>query len=84
MNTKLTLTIEKSVIEKAKKYARKKDKSLSDIVENYLKAVTKDIPEDTENEITPTVSKWRGAFKSDVDFDAKEDLTHRLSEKYLK
>lgn len=42
MNTKLTLTIEQSVIEKAKKYASQKGRSLSDIVENYLKVVTKE------------------------------------------
>lgn len=40
MITKLTLTIEKSVIEKVKKYAREKERSLSDIIENYLKAIT--------------------------------------------
>ena len=40
MITKLTLTIVKSVIEKAKKYAREKERSLSDIIENYLKAIT--------------------------------------------
>lgn len=31
MSTKLTLTIEKEVIEKAKKYAKEKNRSLSDI-----------------------------------------------------
>jgi len=36
MNTKLTLTIEESIIEKAKSYARKNGRSLSDIIENYL------------------------------------------------
>jgi len=36
MTTKLTLTIEDTVIDSAKKYARQKGKSLSDIVENYL------------------------------------------------
>ncbi len=39
MNTKLTLTIEQSVIETAKKYAREQGRSLSDIVENYFKAL---------------------------------------------
>ena len=42
MNTKLTLTIEQSVIEKAKKYAKEKERSLSDLIENYLKAITKE------------------------------------------
>ena len=39
MNTKLTLTIEQSIIEKAKKYASGKGRSLSDIIENYLKII---------------------------------------------
>ena len=42
MNTKLTLTIEDDVIKKAKSYARSKGRSLSDIIENYLKAVIND------------------------------------------
>jgi uncharacterized protein (DUF3820 family) len=42
MNTKLTLTIEKTIIEKAKKYAKVNGRSLSDMVENYLKAITKE------------------------------------------
>ena len=40
MNTKLTLTIEESVIAKAKKYAKDKYRSLTDIIENYLKVLT--------------------------------------------
>ena len=34
MNTKLTLTIEQDVIEKAKKYAKDKVRSLSSLIEN--------------------------------------------------
>ena len=49
MNTKLTLTIEKDIIEEAKIYARDKGQSLSDIVENYFKLLTKD-----NREIKPT------------------------------
>jgi hypothetical protein len=40
MTTKLTLTMEDKVIDSAKKYARQKGKSLSDIVENYLKSIS--------------------------------------------
>lgn len=39
MNTKLTLTIEKEVIEIAKKYAKEKGQSLSAMVENYFKLI---------------------------------------------
>jgi len=41
MLTKLTLTIEKDVIERAKEYAHGKNKSVSRIVEEYLKNVSK-------------------------------------------
>jgi len=83
MITKLTLTIEKSVIQKAKKYAKEKERSLSDIIENYLKAITADeIGE--EIEITPLVKSLKGSFKAPKDFNYKEELTKALSEKYLK
>ena len=42
MNTKLTLTIEETVIVRAKSYARSKKSSLSNLIENYLKAVIKE------------------------------------------
>ena len=82
MNTKLTLTIEQSIIEKAKKYARKKERSLSDLIENYLRALTSEELE-KENDITPVVRSLRGAFKMPENFDYKKELTDRLSEKYL-
>jgi hypothetical protein len=82
MNTKLTLTVEQSVIRKAKDYARKKGRSLSDIVENYLKTITKEDP-DNVIEITPAVKSLRGSFKVPADFDYKEELKKQLSEKYL-
>ena len=83
MITKLTLTIEKSVIQKAKKYAKEKERSLSDIIENYLKAITAD-EIDEEIEITPLVKSLKGSFKAPKDFNYKEELTKALSEKYLK
>jgi hypothetical protein len=42
MNTKLTLTIEQALIEQAKKYAKGKGRSLSDLVGNYFKAIVKE------------------------------------------
>ena len=80
MNTKLTLTIEQSVIKKAKLYAKEKGQSLSDIIENYLKAITteKKIDED----ISPLVHSLRGSFKAPESFDYKKELSKGLSEKY--
>ena len=82
MNTKLTLTIEQSVIERAKKYAREKERSLSDLIENYLKAITKEKkPEPAKD--TPIVQSLKGSFHISDNFDYKKELTEKLSEKYL-
>jgi hypothetical protein len=81
MNTKLTLTLEHSVISKAKKYAKLKGHSLSDLVENYLKVITKE-SEGSEIEITPIVKSLQGSFKAPPDFDYKKELTKSLSKKY--
>ena len=82
MNTKLTLTIEKTVIDRAKKYAREKDNSLSDIVENYLKVITKE-QDNPDIKLTPLIKSLKGSFKVPQDFDYKKELSRRLSEKYL-
>ena len=82
MNTKLTLTIEQDIIDRAKKYARQKGRSLSAIVENYLRILTKD-QEFKEVEITPLVRSLRGSFKAPDDFDYKEELSKELTRKYL-
>ncbi|GAA4801942.1 DUF6364 family protein [Olivibacter ginsenosidimutans] len=82
MQTKLTLTVEQSVIEKAKKYARKRERSLSDLIENYLKSL---VAEETINkeELSPTIISLKGSFKMPKNFDYKLELTDRLSDKYL-
>ncbi len=82
MNSKLTLTIEQSTIEKAKKYAKKSKRSLSDLIENYLKALTVE-EQKTANEITPLVKSLKGAFKMPENFDYKKELTDQLSKKHL-
>lgn len=82
MNTKLTLTIEKTLIEKAKRYAKGKGRSLSDIVENYLKIIIRK-NDKAAIEPTPIAKSLRGSFKAPVDFDYKKELTKKLSEKYL-
>ena len=76
--------MEKSVIEKAKQYAQKKERSLSDLIENYLKALTNNESDKIiEDELSPTVKSLRGSFKMPKNFDYKKELTNILSEKYL-
>jgi hypothetical protein len=82
MNTKLTLTIEQTIIEQAKKYANGTGRSLSDIVENYLKALTRE--DDVESiALTPIVKSLKGSFKTPESSDCKKELAKRLTEKYL-
>lgn len=83
MNTKLTLTIEQALIEKAKNYAKGRGRSLSDIVENYFKAIVREEDEVKQEVKTPIANSLRGSFKMPKDFDYKKELTDRLSEKYL-
>ncbi|HEY5511445.1 MAG TPA: DUF6364 family protein [Prolixibacteraceae bacterium] len=82
MNTKLTLTIEQSIIEKAKKYANEKGRSLSDIIENYLKAITRE-DHNESIELTPIVESLKGSFKAPKNMDYKKELSKRLTEKYF-
>ena len=81
MNTKLTLTIEQAIIKQAKIYAKEKGRSLSEIIENYLKAITKE--QKTEEELTPLVKSLRGSFKAPESYNYKKELSKGLSEKYL-
>ncbi|RZJ48282.1 MAG: hypothetical protein EOO44_21310 [Flavobacterium sp.] len=80
MTTKLTLTMEDSVIDSAKKYARERGKSLSDIVENYLKSIA--TPDDNTEIISPKVLKMMGVIKLPQDYDYKQDLRNALTKKY--
>lgn len=82
MNTKLTLTIEQTIIEKAKNYARNRNRSLSDLIENYLKALTQDDLQKDEEKIS-NIQSMKGTFKIPKDFDYKKEISNRLSEKYL-
>ncbi|MDP5076537.1 MAG: DUF6364 family protein [Nonlabens sp.] len=82
MNTKLTLTIEKEVIEIAKEYAKEKGQSLSEMVENYFKFVTVRRMKIKEKHLSPKVRKLRGIIKVDDDFDYKKMLTEELFKKY--
>jgi hypothetical protein len=82
MNTKLTLTIEQTIIEKSKTYANVKGRSLSNIVENYLRAITNEVNIESI-ELTPLVKSLKGSFKAPKNIDYKKELSKRLSEKYL-
>jgi len=87
MDTKLTLTLNKDIIEYAKKYAASNQTSLSDLVENYFKALTIAEPE-VNYQInqpikTPIVDSIVGSAKYVELEDLKTEKTNRLEAKYL-
>jgi hypothetical protein len=82
--TKLTLTIEQSIIKKAKKYAHRKKKSVSKIVEEYLRSVSgeRDNFNLKDHEINaPITESLVGMFK-DSGKDYKDMLAEARIEKY--
>jgi hypothetical protein len=84
MLTKLTLTIDESVIEHAKKYAQGKNRSVSRIVEEYLEnlSANRDQGRITENIKAPITDSLSGMFK-DPGIPYNELLDDAMQEKYL-
>ena len=81
MTTKLTLTVEESVIKKAKLYAKHTGRSLSDLVENYLDNLTE---EKADNEqVSPKLKKIIGAVKLPADFDEDKLLREYFEKKHF-
>lgn len=82
MNTKLTLTIEKEIIEVAKEYAKDKGQSLSEMVENYFKLITVNRREIKPEELSPRVQRLRGIMKINKKLNHQQIVTEELSKKY--
>jgi hypothetical protein len=82
MDSKLTLNIDKDVARKAKVYAKSNGRSLSDLVENYLKLLTRN--SSIENsQYTPRVKSLLGCITLPEDFDYKKEVADYLTKKYL-
>lgn len=85
MSSKLTLSVNEKVIEEAKQYARTQGKSLSNIVEEYLKSLTATASRSKEVGLTKIVRQLKGSVKIPKDFKSyKSTLEDAYLEKYLK
>lgn len=78
MNTKLTLSLKKSVIEKAKQYAKNSNQSLSQIIESYLEKITTNKPEFGDSEL----DSIRGIIKLPKNFDLKKEVKKQRINKH--
>jgi Family of unknown function (DUF6364) len=77
MQAKLTLSVDPSVIRRAKRYAKQQGTSVSQMVETYLASATK--PPATEGGESPGLRALSGILKG-VD---PEDYRRHLVKKYL-
>lgn len=80
MTTKLTLTIEKEVIERAKSYAKQTGRSLSELIEQHLDTITQ---ENNSQKVSPKLKKLIGVVKLPKGFDEKKELESYLKKKHL-
>ncbi len=83
MDTKLTLKLDKDIIEEAKVYAKQKQQSLSFLVEQYFLFLTTNQKEPSKlSEISPVIQQMSGILDSrslDKDKNAYADF---LEKKY--
>jgi hypothetical protein len=75
MNTKLTLSLDDGVIDKAKQYAKAHKVSLSKLVERYFDSLENDLP----LEVTPAVRELSGIAEAyeDMEKDRMEYLAKK-------
>ena len=81
MDNKLTLKLDNQVIERAKLYARKKNTSLSKLIEAYLQLLTSSNKSDSE-EITPLVKSLSGVLDATKVADYEVSYKKHLKKKY--
>jgi post-segregation antitoxin (ccd killing protein) len=74
MKAKLTVTIDEELIPKAKRYARKRGLSVSELIETSLRAVTE------EPEGTTFSQRWRGKFQP---AEREDERYQALAKRYL-
>lgn len=87
MDKKLTLSLNKNIIEAAKQYAKSNNVSLSKLIESYLGSlIEREKPGHAVDgkvaEITPLVKSLSGVISIDDDFDVKDEYAEYLMEKY--
>lgn len=80
MNTKLTLNLNKNIIESAKDYAKNHKMSLSKLIENYLNSLTK--KSEKETDVSALVESLTGVIPSE-NIDYKKDYQEFLTKKYF-
>jgi Family of unknown function (DUF6364) len=84
MDAKITLKFDQQVVENAKLYAKKQNRSLSRIIESYLQSLTNDSvnKDKTEIIISDFVKNMTSKNGVSSDLDYKKEYSNHISEKY--
>jgi len=82
MDTKLTLKLDKDILQKAKLFARENKVSLSALVENYFDSIANSSLK-KDYSISPTVRELSGSIRIKGDVDVEKLRDQYLLEKYL-
>lgn len=82
MDKKLTLSLDKQIIEKAKTYARKNGTSLSKMIEAYFQSLVTTAEKKEEIKITPLVESLCGVGTLPDDFEYKKERSRYLEKKH--
>jgi len=82
MDTKLTLKLDKDVIEQAKHYARHKKQSLSALVERYFRFLVVQEDKSEPSDISSTVQQLSGILDPIDEQQIRADYTDYLVRKY--
>ncbi len=80
MNTKLTLSLDRDIIEQAKKFAHFKNQSLSKMIEGYLRQLTG--IKGVKSQVTPVVARLSGVLDAEKMGNHKREYTDYLANKY--
>jgi hypothetical protein len=80
MNAKLTLSLDRDIIEQAKEFSRFHHKSLSKLIEGYLRQVVHG--EEAAKPATPMVARLSGVIDAEKLGDHKSGYADYLVEKY--
>lgn len=80
MKDKLTLRVERKLIQEVKKQARKEGTSVSQMVSDYFQALQSQKREKGDEELPPRTASLSGVLKKSVD---EADYKKHLEEKHL-
>jgi hypothetical protein len=82
MDAKLTIKLDKAIIEEAKAYAAAQNRSLSRLIESYLQSLVSTTENIAEIPISPFVRSISAGSKIPKDLDYKNEYREHLLEKH--